>query len=345
MLFEAVWQRLTLAQRATLRAVVLEDGRELLGADMRARHRLGGAVERPDVARRAAAPGPRHARGRSLRRGRLAAARVGRAEDVLMAGGWLSRTRPRTARSCAPGRCTTGPTRRSSAPIITAVFPIYFATVAAAGTRPTRWPRRASRSPRRSRSRSSRCWRRSSARIADYTGVKKRLLGVFLALGVDRHRCDVPHRHAATGCSRARAVHRSATSASTASFVFYDSLLPHIADAEEIDRVSTAGYALGYLGGGAPARAQPRVDPEAAHVRPPRTAGAASRAVVRQRRASGGSLFSIPLFRRVPEPPVRPSDPATPGIGPVRAAFARLGATFRELRRYRAGVPDAASRS
>ena len=41
-LFEAVWQRLTLAQRAVLRAAVLESGRELLSADVRARHRLGG---------------------------------------------------------------------------------------------------------------------------------------------------------------------------------------------------------------------------------------------------------------------------------------------------------------
>ena len=42
-LFEAVWQRLTLAQRATLRAVVFEQGAALLAADTRARHRLGGA--------------------------------------------------------------------------------------------------------------------------------------------------------------------------------------------------------------------------------------------------------------------------------------------------------------
>jgi hypothetical protein len=42
-LFEAVWQRLTLAQRAVLRTVVVEDGRNLLSADVRERHRLGGA--------------------------------------------------------------------------------------------------------------------------------------------------------------------------------------------------------------------------------------------------------------------------------------------------------------
>ena len=42
MMFEAVWQRLTLAQRAVLRAVVLEEGGGLLSADVRTRHRLGG---------------------------------------------------------------------------------------------------------------------------------------------------------------------------------------------------------------------------------------------------------------------------------------------------------------
>lgn len=42
-LFEMSWQRLTLAQRATLRAAVVEEGRELLAADTRTRYRLGGA--------------------------------------------------------------------------------------------------------------------------------------------------------------------------------------------------------------------------------------------------------------------------------------------------------------
>jgi hypothetical protein len=40
--FESLWQRLTLAQRAAMRAVVLESGREMLSADVRIRHRLGG---------------------------------------------------------------------------------------------------------------------------------------------------------------------------------------------------------------------------------------------------------------------------------------------------------------
>ena len=41
-IFEALWQHFTLTQRAALRAVVLQDGRELLSADVRTRHRLGG---------------------------------------------------------------------------------------------------------------------------------------------------------------------------------------------------------------------------------------------------------------------------------------------------------------
>jgi AAA+ ATPase superfamily predicted ATPase len=41
--FETQWERLTLPQRSVLRAVVLEEGRELLSAETRARHRLGGA--------------------------------------------------------------------------------------------------------------------------------------------------------------------------------------------------------------------------------------------------------------------------------------------------------------
>jgi hypothetical protein len=40
--FEESWQRLTLPQRAVLRALVIEEGRELLSADVRTRHRLPG---------------------------------------------------------------------------------------------------------------------------------------------------------------------------------------------------------------------------------------------------------------------------------------------------------------
>ena len=41
--FEEAWQRLTLSQRAVLRAIVLENGRELLSEGVRLRHRLSAA--------------------------------------------------------------------------------------------------------------------------------------------------------------------------------------------------------------------------------------------------------------------------------------------------------------
>ena len=83
--------------------------------------------------------------------------------------------------------------------------------------------------------------------IADYAGIKKKMMAGFLVLGVPATAALflVGPRRLEAGRSRSSS---SATSASTASFVFYESLLPHIARADEIDRVSTAGYALGYLG-------------------------------------------------------------------------------------------------
>jgi UMF1 family MFS transporter len=46
-------------------------------------------------------------------------------------------------------------------------------------------------------------------------------------------------------------------------------------------------------------------------------------------------LFAIPLFRRVPEPPRKLESDEQAAMNPVRAAFARIVETLRELRRYR----------
>jgi UMF1 family MFS transporter len=46
-------------------------------------------------------------------------------------------------------------------------------------------------------------------------------------------------------------------------------------------------------------------------------------------------LFSIPLFRRVPEPPAVLEADERRGDNAVRAALARVSETFRELRKYR----------
>ncbi len=78
--------------------------------------------------------------------------------------------------------------------------------------------------------------------------------------------------------------------------VFYDSLLPHVARAEDIDRVSTRGYAFGYLGGGLLLAG----NVVAIFALPDDNLG------VRLSFVSVGiwwALFATPLIRSVPEPP------------------------------------------
>ena len=84
------------------------------------------------------------------------------------------------------------------------------------------------------------------------------------------------------------------------SMTFYDALLPHIAKPEELDRVSSAGYALGYLGGGVLLAINLAWIQQPAWFGFP-DAGAATRAAFVSV-AVWWALFSIPLLRRVPEP-------------------------------------------
>jgi UMF1 family MFS transporter len=110
------------------------------------------------------------------------------------------------------------------------------------------------------------------------------------------------------------------------SLVFYDALLPHLAQGEAADRLSSAGYAIGYLGGGLMlavnllAIQKPQIFGLA-------DAGQASRLSFAAVGVWWG-LFSIPLFRHVPEPPARARE------GPSRGPFARFAATLRDLRTY-----------
>lgn len=117
--------------------------------------------------------------------------------------------------------------------------------------------------------------------------------------------------------------------------VFYESLLPHLASEKEIDRVSTAGYAIGYFGGGV------LLAVNLAWILMPATFGFADAG--QATRASFISvgvwwlIFTIPLLRRVPEPPreIDPQHGEHTGMNPVVAAFHRLGQTFREIRSFR----------
>ena len=112
--------------------------------------------------------------------------------------------------------------------------------------------------------------------------------------------------------------------------IFYDSLLPHVARPDEMDRVSAKGFALGYLGGGLLLLLN-----LAWYMKPDWFGFADGNAAVRASFLSVAIwwvVFSVPIFRRVPEP--QRSAPETTG-GHARAAVQRLLLTLREIRRYK----------
>ena len=222
--------------------------------------------------------------------------------------------------------------------IMVAVFPIYFVKVAGAGIAESGATQRlatinsialliiALASP-------------PLGAISDYRAAKKRFTAIFMALGV------------AACCGLFVVGHGDLDLASwlfiavmvgvAGSYVFYEALLPHIAAPGEIDRVSAAGYAVGYLGGGL------LLALNLAWIQMPGAFGLPSGEGLTESEATlparlaflsvavWWALFSIPLFRKVPEPPLRIEPDERPGESPVRAAFVRLGETFRELRSYR----------
>ena len=350
----ASWQRLTLAQRAVLRAVVLEDGRDCC---------------RPTCATATGSAGRPRSRPRSpalVQRGPRA--RDGHARYVVVDSlmrEWIAR-RPSdvtdqarrleaagshgsasTGPSCARGRCTTGPTRPSVTTIITAVFPIYFARRRRARPRPAARRRAGSRPPTtlalRHRARSRRCSARSPTSRRSRSGCWAR----SWAIGVAATAAMFFIGQGRLAGWPAVAVRPRQHRASSGSFVFYDSLLPHIARQDEIDRVSTAGYALGYLGGGLllaanlawilSARSGLPFGDGLTPLRP------------RCRRGSRSCRVAVVVGRLL--------DPALPhgagAAGQAAAAAGRrgpaegrassgLGDTFRELRAVQAGAPHAA---
>ncbi|MBI9077733.1 MAG: MFS transporter [Desulfatibacillum sp.] len=112
--------------------------------------------------------------------------------------------------------------------------------------------------------------------------------------------------------------------------VFYESLLPLIAKEGDVDRISARGYAMGYLGGGI------LLVINALWVTFPQKFGMPDVGMaVRISFFSVGiwwGVFSIPLFRNVPEPGKAVGN--TIRI-PIREGISRIILTFRDVRRYK----------
>ncbi|MGA9350323.1 MAG: MFS transporter [Anaerolineae bacterium] len=165
--------------------------------------------------------------------------------------------------------------------------------------------------------------------MADHSGAKKRFLSGFASLGIlftallvlvstgDWLMASVFYILGHVGFSGAN--------------IFYDSLLPHVAHPDEIDQVSTKGYALGYLGGGL------LLVVNLAWILKPELFGLPGAELASRLSflsvALWWAIFSIPLFRWVPEPLF--VQERGESANSARAGFQRLGRTFRGIRRYR----------
>jgi UMF1 family MFS transporter len=118
----------------------------------------------------------------------------------------------------------------------------------------------------------------------------------------------------------------------SSSVVFYDSLLPHISDKTNIDRVSTLGYALGYLGGGLLLALNIAMIlwPQVFFI--PDSALATRWCFITV--ALWWGLFSLPLWINVKEPLVRKAErPARMNV--LRAGFNRIKLTFSRIRQFK----------
>ena len=214
--------------------------------------------------------------------------------------------------------------------VVTAVFPAFFASYAAAGMSAAEATTRfgvittvamtivALASP-------------VMGAYGDFTARRKLLLVAFAALGI------VSTFLLATisegGWQWAAVVFILGNLGVSGSLVFYDSMLPTVARPEETDKVSSAGYALGYLGGGL------LLVLNLAWILQPRMFGLSGTvAATKLSFASVGVwwlLFMIPLLRHVPEPPRVLANAEGGTESSVRASFARLAVTFNEIRHYR----------
>lgn len=214
--------------------------------------------------------------------------------------------------------------------MVTAVFPIYFATLAeAGGLTGTQATARLGLTTTIALGIGALLAPVLGA-IADHAPVKKRFLAVAVVIGAGATGAMFMARGG--DWQLAAVLFGLANVAATAGFVFYDSLLPHIAAPDEVDQVSTAGYALGYLGGGFLLAVQVAVmlNPGWFGLE---TGNDLLVRLVFVSVAAWWLIFTIPLLRRVPEPPVLAGRRSAGGV--IGRSLRGLMHTLRELSRFR----------
>ena len=212
--------------------------------------------------------------------------------------------------------------------IMAALLPPYFSNVAAAGLEPAQ---------------ASSIWGYAVSiamlftafmgpvmgAAADYSGSKKRFMGGFLTLAIIFTACLYLIQQG--DWLLAVIFYVLASVGNAGANIFYDSLLPHVARPDEMDRVSAKGFSLGYLGGGILLLIN-----LIWYMKPDWFGFPDANMAVRVSFLSVAVwwvIFSIPIFRNVPEPPRAAPEGEQKNI--FKEGLGRIVETFHEIKQYR----------
>ena len=166
--------------------------------------------------------------------------------------------------------------------------------------------------------------------VADLGGTRKKFLAFFAASGILATALMSTLGH---DTWRAAAVlYVLANFGFSGSFIFYESLLPQLGTGKAMDQLSTRAYALGYAGGGVLLILNLLMVTKPEFFGLPDTAFAVRASFVTV--ALWWGLFSIPLFRNVPEPKLKGQEAGSGQLPNLKNTFSRLSRTFREIRHY-----------
>ena len=172
--------------------------------------------------------------------------------------------------------------------------------------------------------------------IADFRASKKKFMAFFIGLGVVSTALmffvDQPG-----DWLLASILYILGTVGFAGSLVFYDSLLPHVANPDEIDQVSSRGYAMGYIGGGLLLLINVAMIFLGPSLLPNMDETEATKLMMRLSLASVAlwwALFSIPIFKRVKEP-VRMAEEQELGQSVISVGFQRFFKAIKEIREFR----------
>ncbi len=164
--------------------------------------------------------------------------------------------------------------------------------------------------------------------FADYKGMKKLFFSVFLIIGIV---FTLLLAFVSPGqWLRCLLIFICARIGFAGSEIFYDAFLADVTEKEGMNRISSGGYAWGYIGSVIPfltvialiyfsmSREQPAALP---------VISAKAAFVIA---ALWWLAFSVPMLKNV-----RQRHYIMPGEHPIRGSFARLAGTFKDIRRYR----------